>query len=191
MIFSLLQIVSGGCRPYSFWPSSRFRSGFGVFLVIIEFIGPLVILIFCYGRIVWILSRRMDSGVGVGKDHGVGTNTGPGVVGAQNDTFQLARRNTLKTFFLISVCFVLCWTCNQTLYLMHNFGFKVNWNGVLNKFGVIMAFTNCTINPFVYLVKYKDYQKALKGLFGYRKASDDSSLAYSRTISTSVATIAT
>ena len=153
-----------------------FRKGFGVFLVIIEFIGPLIILVYCYGRIIYILTRRMD--------------TNFHATSSQTDTFQMARKNTIKTFFLISVCFVVCWSCNQTLFLMYNFGFEVNWNGFVNKFGVTMAFTNCTVNPFVYLIKYRDYQKALRGLFGCKKSEDESSSNYSKTMATSVATVA-
>ena len=144
--------------------------------MVIEFIGPLIILIYCYGSIVYILTRRMDSNF----------NTAV----PQTDTFQMARKNTIKAFALISVCFVVCWSCNQILYLMYNFGFEVNWNGFVNKFGVIMAFTNCTINPFVYLIKYRDYRKALMGLFGCKKSQDESSNNYSKTMATSVATIA-
>ena len=29
-----------------------------------------------------------------------------------------------------------------------------------------MVFLNCTINPFIYLVNYRDYQKALKSYVG-------------------------
>ena len=173
--FFSFQTSSGRCRPYACWPSPMFRSGFGIFLVVIEFIAPLVILIYCYGSIIYILTRRVDSSF----------NTAV----PQTDTFQMARKNTIKTFALISVCFVVCWSCNQILFLMYNFGFEVNWNGFINKFGVIMAFTNCTINPFVYLIKYRDYQKALMGLFGCKKSQDDSSITYSKTMATSVATI--
>ena len=72
---------------------------------------------------------------------------------------------------------------------MYNFGYDVNWNGFFNKFGVIMAFSNCTINPFVYLVKYQDYQVALRELFG-RKCNEDKEQSYIiRTVSTSATTI--
>ena len=144
----ILQVVMGVCKVYSFWPSVLFSSIFGVFLVIIEFIGPLIILIYCYGRIVWVLTRRIDS------------NLQP--TSSKTDTFQLARTNTLKTFFLISICFVICWSCEQRFYFMFNIGYNVDFNGTFFKFSILMAFINCTINPFIYLLKYKDYQQALK-----------------------------
>ena len=126
-----------------------------MFLVFIEFLAPLLILIYCYGRIVWILTRRIDSNL----DN----------VGTQIDKFQLARRNTVKTFLLISICFIICWGSEQVYYLMFNLGYDADFNGTFFKFSVIMAFGNCTINPFIYLMKYQDYQKALKSCFNCQK----------------------
>ena len=143
-----LQVVRGVCRVYSFWPSVLFSSIFGVFLVIIEFIGPLVILIYCYGRIVWVLTRRIDSTLQP--------------TSSKTDTFLLARTNTLKTFFLISIGFVACWSCAQSFYLMFNIGYHADLNGTFFNVAILIAFFNCTINPFIYLIKYKDYQRALK-----------------------------
>ena len=141
----------GVCNIHSFWPSVLFSSIFGVFLIVIEFIGPLIILIYCYRRIVWVLTRRIDSTLQP--------------TSLKTDTFQLARKNTLKTFFLISICFVICWSCEQGFYLMFNIGFHVDFHSTFFKVSILMAFINCTINPFVYLIKYKDYQQALKHCF--------------------------
>ena len=78
---------------------------------------------------------------------------------------QMARKNTLKTFLLISICFVLCWTCTHFNYLLYNIGYAVDFNGAFHKIVVLLAFCNCTINPFVYLFKYKDYKTAVRELF--------------------------
>ena len=132
-----------------------FHRIFGVFLVSIEFLIPFLILALCYGRILWMLPRRMDSNLD--------TRTN------QSDTFQVARRNTIKTFLLVGVFFVICWSSSKIYYLMYSFGSKPDWDGTFYKFAVIMAFGNCTINPFIYLIKYKDYQKALKSCFSCGK----------------------
>ena len=85
------------------------------------------------------------------------------------DKFLLARKNTIKTFLLVGVCFIICWSNNQVYYLMYNLGYDVNWNGIYYQFTVLMVFLNCTINPFIYLAKYGDYQKALMELFSREK----------------------
>ena len=151
MLFYPFQIVHTAQCFFGFWPNVLLRHIFCIFLICIEFILPLLILMICYGRIVWILTRRIDSNFNK--------------TGNQNDTFQLARTNTLKTFLIISLAFVICWSNNQIYYFTYNLGYEVDWTGTYYKFTVLMAFLNCTINPFIYLIKYQDFQKALKTLF--------------------------
>ena len=166
----------GVCKVFSFWPSVLFSSIFGVFLFIIEFIGPLIILIYCYARIVWVLTRRIDSKLE--------TN------GKRADTFQLARKNTLKTFFMISFGFVICWSLQQGFYFMYNIGYHVNFNGTFYQVSVLMAFINCTINPFIYLIKYKDYQEALKHCLNcMRPMSNNEGVKHSSIFSTSTMSV--
>ena len=45
---------------------------------------------------------------------------------------------------------------------MYFLGYDVDWNGLYFRFCIIMVYINCTVNPFVYLIKYQDYQRALK-----------------------------
>ena len=132
------------------------RMLYGVFVFCITFLVPLIILIFCYGKIVWVLSRRIDSNLS----------------GVKNDKFELAKTNTIKTLLIVALCFVICWSNNQVYYLMYNLGFNINWNSSFYQSTVVMAFLNCTINPFIYLAKYQDFQTALKSLCGCRKSVD-------------------
>ena len=48
---------------------------------------------------------------------------------------------------------------------MYNLGYEVDWNSTYYKFSIVMVFLNCTVNPFIYLFNYKDFQSALKDLF--------------------------
>ena len=166
----------GICKIHSFWPSVLFSSIFGVFLFIIEFIGPLIILIYCYARIVWVLTRGIDSKLET--------------ISTRADTFQLARKNTLKTFFMISICFVICWSCEQGFYFMFNIGYNVDFNGTFYHVSILMAFINCTINPFIYLIKYKDYQQALKHCFNcMRPTTSNEQIKNSSIFSTSAMSV--
>ena len=147
----LFQIQNPGECALGIWPNALLRRIFGVFLICIEFLLPLMILLICYGRIIWILTRRIDSTFNK--------------TGNINDTFQLARTNTLKTLMIVTLAFVICWSNNQIYYLRYNLGYNTDWTGTYYKFTVIMAFLNCTINPFIYVIKYQDFKKALKSLF--------------------------
>ena len=154
----MFQVVHGFCFPYTFWSSLLFKSMFGVSLVLIEFLAPFFILVFCYGRIVWILHKRIDSSFDKS--------------GTYIDKFYIARKNTLKTFLLIALCYIICWSSVQIYYLMYNLGYDADWDGVFFKCSLLLAFGNCTINPFIYLFKYRDYQQALKSCFCCCKTTD-------------------
>ena len=78
-------------------------------------------------KIVWMLTRRIN--IDLITDKSKGSNTGQlsdtGVKvkaitkDEHKDKFQLARRNTIKTLLLVGLCFIICWSQNQVLYLMH------------------------------------------------------------------------
>ena len=92
----------------------------------------------------------------------------------QNITFEVARRNTLKTFVLIGVSFIICWGPDQIYFLLYNLGFEMNIgiNSSFIKFVIFFVFLNCTINPFIYIIKYKDYQVALRKLCKCRSTGE-------------------
>ena len=87
-----------------------------------------------------------------------GTNTA-------KDKFQLARRNTIKTLLIVGLCFIICWSQNQILYVMYNCGYELDYNNTYYQYTILMVFMNCTVNPFVYLIKYRDYQETLRTFF--------------------------
>ena len=103
-----------------------------------------------------------------------GTNPEIRMEGHLKDRFQLARTNTMKTFLLVGLFFIICWSSDQIYYLMYNLGYDVNFNGSYYKIFVLMVFVNCTVNPFIYLIKYKDYQQALREFCGCRKDREES-----------------
>ena len=155
------------------WPSTLLQKVVGLIVTCLEFFIPLIILVYCYGRIIWVLSRRMDSDLNTSN--------------LQAQTFELARTNTIKTMFTVALCFVICLSNSQIYYLMSNLGFQADWNSPFYKFTVVMTFLNCTINPFIYLTRYTDFQKALMKSFGCVKSRESqNSHTKTSTLSTSM-----
>ena len=111
-----LQMVSGVCLVYVV-STGIFHKIFGLFVQFLIFILPLIILVYCYGRIVWVLHRRINTNTTESQ-----SNLG--------DKFLLARKNTIKTFLLVGLCFIICWSQNQVYYLMFNCGFDADWNSI-------------------------------------------------------------
>ena len=137
---------------FQFESSPLLKKVFGVVLFFLKVLLPLIILIFCYGKIVWILSRRLDFNTNSGNLH--------------SDKFQLAKTNTIKTMFLVALFFIIYLSNDEIYFLMTNLGFKAGWNSLYYKFTMVMTFFNCTVNPFIYLFKYQDFHKALKKSLG-------------------------
>ena len=106
-----------------------------------------MILMYCYGRILWIIRARIETKMG-GED-------------AQTAKFELARNNVVKTLLIVGFFFIICFLGNEVYYLFFGLGFEVDQNSGYYNFTAGMFFLNCTINPFIYLLNYKDFQKAL------------------------------
>ena len=163
-----MQLVDGKCYAYYNWPNDSARTIYGIALIVILFFIPFIILVFCYARILWMLTRRINTDMTDAKAQDIETNKGKDnraqLADAHKDKFQLARRNTIKTLLIVGCCFIICWTQNQVIYFMFNIGYPVDWNSAYFQFTVLMVFLNATVNPFVYLLNYKDYQIALKQL---------------------------
>ena len=132
------------------------ESAIGVLSIFVESLIPLIILVYCYGRILWVIRARIGSNMS-GED-------------AQRAKFELARNNLIKTLFIVAFFLVLCYTGVDAFYLYSHLGFEVDWTGDLYRFCLGMYFLSCTINPFIYLVNYKDFQKALMEQFCCRKS---------------------
>ncbi len=143
----------------------------GVIVVFVQYIAPISVIIICYGKIIFMLSKRVNFGIKY-QINGRGTSN----VGTRqkSNTFALAKRNTIKTCTAIAICFIACWTQNQIQYFMYLTGFYIDWKSTYFQFGFTIIFVNCTTNPLVYLVLYKDFQTGLQALFGCVTQGSDS-----------------
>ena len=148
---------------------------FAIGIICIQLFIPFLILIFCYGKIVWVLTRRINTDLikttsqcTIDDSKNVINTTDTGRV-----KFQMARRNTIKTVLIVGLCFIICWSQYEITYFMYNCGYDLNYNSTYIQFTVLMVFLNCTVNPFIYLIKYKDYQEALRKCFYCTKVKED------------------
>ncbi len=150
---------------YQNWPNEQVRKGVGVIYFIIVYLLPLLILTGCYGGIAWVVAKKINTDI-IDDVSKVDPKSGEKQTDIQttkrNKTFQRALKNTIKTLVMVGVGFMVCWTTNQIIYLLTYFGYEIEWNGAFYHFTVFMVFLNCTINPFLYLLKYPDFQKAVK-----------------------------
>ena len=149
------QVAGGQC--FDIWPSDVLQSGVGVLVVFISFLIPLIILIYCYGRILWVLRKRIDSSLDKGG------------MSQSSAKFHKAQKNVIKTLFIVVLFLVFCFTYSEMFYLLYHLGYSMDFNGFHYKFSTVLFFFNCTVNPFIYLVNYRDFQEGLKLLLCKRQ----------------------
>jgi hypothetical protein len=81
---------------------------------------------------------------------------------AMTNTYKVAKRNVLKTLFIVFGCFVLCASCNEFLFLMYFFGINVDFDGTFYHVTVFAMFSNCCLNPLIYAAKYNEFKLGFK-----------------------------
>ena len=149
---SVYRVRDGRCIFGSNVFSDSGRKAYGVAMFVIQYLIPAVCFITCYSRIFICLRNRVV-------DESQASNNTAAVQKAR------ARRNVLKTFVIVVVCYMACTSCNQFLMLASNFGVSVDFRGVFYHFTVVATFTNCCINPFIYALKFERYQNEFSKLF--------------------------
>ena len=196
-ILSSKILSDGRCTVYTHYPNKIYQDFISIFTLFFEYVLPLVIIAFFYGR----MALKMHNKIASNKVHVFPTETErnkstiahvsseivrvynvsgavikrikqPPIETQHNkvngkspvDEYLRARNNILKTSFLLSLSFVVCWTSNECYYVAFQLGINLEAYQDLYRFGVIMVFSNCCLNPIIYCSRNKQFQKNLKHL---------------------------
>ena len=177
-IIPTIAVINGTCKTQ--WPNKTFQCGFGIFLVHVEYIIPILLQIYLYGRIIFILRNRARGGTviaipGTSSDRSESTPQ----INAQNGlSWSRAKRNSLKIAVMVSICFVLCWTCDQVYYLMYFCQEEGYYDIQLFSYLLLPVVANSCINPFIYALQYKSFQGAVRRLCCKQTGQEPSSSAW-------------
>ena len=141
------------------WQSDGLRFAVGIIAPTDHYVIPLVIICFVYIRIVFKLreSDCLDGG------NTPTTTSGNSSSDAREIKIKRASRNIIKTMFVVSITYLICWGPNEFLYLYSNLGGKVDFSDAFNYYTVVSATCNMCVNPIIYLCNWKDFRaKTLK-----------------------------
>ena len=154
------------------YPSPEIQRFVGVLEFTLQYFIPLFIFTFAYARIALVLR------------HGLRTTGDNGVHGRSDrreERMLEASRKVFKTLLTVSVSFVVCWSPNQILYVMFNFGVRVDFESTLYYVSIILAVLNCCVNPIIYSLRYEEFQRELlRQVRCWNSASSESSSGTSR-----------
>ena len=170
--FATTILKDGVCMFYVLWESEAAGMAFDAYLNSFFFLLPLVIFIYCYGRIVVVMRRQMRVMVAHNTDGH-----------AQMNTSQMQSKrvkwNITKTMVIVSVAFVICWFPNN-VYRYFVLATRTAHRGYLYTgyfFTVFMAYLNTCMNPFIYAMKHEGVKETLARLMTRLRCKDVVTLA--------------
>jgi len=156
-IFATSVVMDGLCLSYFLWLNPTLRMMYGLSTVAVFFVLPLIVFIYCYGRIVIVMRRQMRVMAG----HNV---EGSSQMNASQIQSKRIKWNIVKTMIIVSVAFIICW-CPSNIYFM----IVDNTTQTSSLFvgyypTVFMAYLNISMNPFIYAMKHEGVKEKLARL---------------------------
>ncbi|XP_070541420.1 neuropeptide Y receptor type 2-like [Ptychodera flava] len=126
----------------------------GLFLFCATYLAPLVTMTWAYIKIWQSLKIGRSQQGEPGSSHSA----------PETDHRHRARRKVVQMLLIVFVTFVVCWTPDQLMVLMHNIGLATL---TMSQFGPvqILALCNSISNPFIYAFKNKQYRDGIRELF--------------------------
>jgi len=150
------EVVDGVCYPYYYWQSRDSYLTYGGFVMVWEFIIPLILFAYLYGRILLFVRQRNQAFSGNYTNQAMATSL-------QTNAHQ-SQMNVTATMIIVSSAFVLCWLPNQLFYIL---SFIDPANGVLEAYypTVFLIFLNVCMNPLIYASKHEEVKKRIRKWF--------------------------
>lgn len=98
------------------------------------------------------------------------------------------KKKTVRIVFVVSVAFFVCWTPNNVMYFLFQYGgMDIAWDSDLYQAGIVLGFFNSCINPFLYAFQSQDFRshcrKIFKKMFGIKGKNRQPGQSTSKTTS--------
>ncbi|XP_033637924.1 substance-K receptor-like [Asterias rubens] len=158
-------VIYGSCHSVSV-PGSQ---AIGVMIFLLQYFLPVCAMLFAYVHIMVVLKRKA---VSVGPQP-VTVSSVSHPVDTMERSLLRARRNTLKTLVIVFATYVGCWSMNAVVFFMFNFGYPLDFNGAVYIVSVALVASNSCLNPFIYAVKYRQFRRGFRIVFGLPVTNED------------------
>ena len=152
------KVEDGKCLDF-LWPDEVTKIGIVLTTYFLEYLLPISTMVYVYARILLELRRSSKK-----FSQPANASSASAVCNAV-DYRSTTRKNIIKTLATVSICFVVCMSLNQHIYLAYGFGMYLNFGGPMYITSVVMAFGNIWINPLIYTFQYERFQKGVKKVF--------------------------
>src|SRR6218665_2489938 len=150
------EVVDGVCYPYYNWPNRDSYLTYGGFVMAWEFVIPLIMFVYLYGRILFLGRRRNQM---LSENHANQARA----TSLQTNAHR-SQMNITATMIIVSSVFVLCWFPNQLFYLLTFVDITYSVEEVYYA-TVFLIFLNVCMNPLIYAAKHEEVKSRLKKWF--------------------------
>ena len=149
-----MKVVKGICTVGNY-PTIAATRVAGVANFLFEYFIPIIVFAFCYASMARSLRR-------------ISKITQPASDAAQpiDPKISRARRNIIKTLFIVVLGFVICSSFKQFLLLVSLLGdVALDLSGVTFNVAEVLSYLNCCNDPFIYGFYYEEFRVGLRKLF--------------------------
>ena len=123
---------------------------YGFIIPLLTFFLPAVIMVYMYARAIQALRVQVHPGEAQPQT-------------SKEAKLLRAQHNLMKTLVAVTICFICCWAPNQIYYLLRNTTGKRNQ--YVNRVTTLLAYLNLCVNPFIYVLNYKEFRQGARHLF--------------------------
>lgn len=167
IIWATSYVEDGLCRAVAAWPGTFSRKAYGISTILWKYLLPLLVLLFCYARILYRIRQQGKVHTNSLRNNGRGREAG-NRVGASGSSGQSTQghmtrteRNILKTLIIVVGCFLLFWLPLQVYYLLVNLEYTGSLMSNTYYFTMFFVYFTVCVNPLVYAVKYELFRKSV------------------------------
>ena len=126
---------------------------------IVALIIPVCVMSFCYIRMFQALSKSFKFS-GISKTSSMRTEE------KNNSSLlhksRIAQINIFETCFIMTILFVVCWTCLETALLLYIIDYYPHLGNDHYTIGRLMVVANSVINPYIYAIRYEYFKKQIR-----------------------------
>lgn len=183
MSMGIARVINGICYVTLGWPPIALGGGFAAFLL------RMGVPILCYGVCYVLIFASLKSRAKIAAQT-VATKTStkkrgemkihpqtsslptatPTAASASQKQFSRASQNVVTTVLYTTVIHVVTWTGNQVLIFMTAFGYVTDFQAPTFQVLLLATYCNSCVNPFVYIVKYREFRRAVKRIMFFCKS---------------------
>ena len=131
------------------------------YLAVMDIIIPTCIMTYAYVKMG--LALRKSRAFSAGPD---------GKMSAVAEKLKKAEVNLYQTCLCLMLLFVVCWSNNVIAVGLFVSGIIPNFSGTYYQTSVVFIILNACVNPYVYAIRYKEFQDQAKKLLGFGSKKD-------------------